>query len=335
MNDPLISIIIPIYNAAGYLPKCLDGILHQTFQDFEVILVDDGSRDGSPQICDDYAARDARFRVIHKPNEGVSASRNRGLDEARGEWICFMDSDDWVKEDFLENFEPEGLAHRSMLVEQGFFHYHETRASRRYPVAPERERFLSTRSLEDLTAGQVLTNGYVFAKLFRKDLIERNGIRFNTALSIHEDHIFVWDYLRVAEEVHVLPGISYFYLKKDGHSLSSRQHSCGEWLYVADQLIRHLQAFLQAKGLADSPVLDPVWHEFGLNQLMRAVYRMRRQDCRECVEVLFRHREELLTRYEPRKPRHRIILALLRHRCPAGAFYLFAKTLRFFRGNVR
>ena len=90
----MISIIIPVYNTEAYLQKCLDSIASQSYEDWECILVDDGSNDGSPSICDEYVKNDNRFKVIHKDNEGVSTSRNVGLENATGDWIYFCDSDD-------------------------------------------------------------------------------------------------------------------------------------------------------------------------------------------------------------------------------------------------
>lgn len=95
-NNPTISVIVPVYNAEKYLSRCIDSILVQTFTCFELLLVDDGSTDCSGRICDEYAKRDTRIRVIHKENGGVSSARNLGLDNAKGEWICFCDSDDWL-----------------------------------------------------------------------------------------------------------------------------------------------------------------------------------------------------------------------------------------------
>lgn len=89
MSSPTISVIVPVYNVAALLPRCIDSLLAQNFADYEVLLVDDGSTDGSEAICDSYGSKDARVRVIHKPNEGVSNTRNRGIDEARGEWLTF------------------------------------------------------------------------------------------------------------------------------------------------------------------------------------------------------------------------------------------------------
>ena len=99
---PLLSIIVPVYKVESYLPKCIDSILAQTFTDFELILVDDGSPDNCPALCDAAAAKDARIRVIHQKNGGLSAARNAGLDVARGEWIGFVDSDDYIAPEMYE-----------------------------------------------------------------------------------------------------------------------------------------------------------------------------------------------------------------------------------------
>ena len=98
----MISIIIPIYNSAQYLHRCIDSILHQTYKDIEIILVDDGSSDGSAEICDDYARGNVRVRVLHQANQGASIARKRGIDVAVGEWLTFVDSDDVVEEDYID-----------------------------------------------------------------------------------------------------------------------------------------------------------------------------------------------------------------------------------------
>ena len=96
-----ISVIVPVYNTEKYLHRCVDSILAQTFTDFELLLIDDGSTDSSGAICDEYAQKDSRVRVFHKENGGVSSARNLGLDKAKGKWVTFVDSDDWIKESFL------------------------------------------------------------------------------------------------------------------------------------------------------------------------------------------------------------------------------------------
>ena len=99
---PAISVIVPVYKVEAYLPRCIDSILNQTFCDFELILVDDGSPDSCGEICDEYAEKDKRIRVIHQDNKRLSAARNAGIDVASGEWIALIDSDDWVHRDYLK-----------------------------------------------------------------------------------------------------------------------------------------------------------------------------------------------------------------------------------------
>lgn len=102
---PTISVIVPVYNAEKTLKQCVDSILSQEYKDFELLLIDDGSKDYSSVICDDYAAKDSRVHVFHKPNGGVSSARNLGLDHAQGEWITFADSDDFLDPDYFVNIE--------------------------------------------------------------------------------------------------------------------------------------------------------------------------------------------------------------------------------------
>ena len=102
MNQPLISVIVPIYQVEQYLSQCVDSILNQTYTNLQIILVDDGSPDGCGRICDEYARKDARIHVIHKKNGGVSSARNMGLDAAEGEYLCFVDGDDWIEPDTYE-----------------------------------------------------------------------------------------------------------------------------------------------------------------------------------------------------------------------------------------
>lgn len=101
--DPLVSIIVPVYNVKPYLSRCVDSLLGQSYQNMELLLVDDGSTDGSEALCDEYAAQDARVRVLHKKNGGLSDARNAGVDAAKGEYLSFVDGDDWVSPYYIEN----------------------------------------------------------------------------------------------------------------------------------------------------------------------------------------------------------------------------------------
>ena len=116
MENSLISVIVPVYNVEPYLRQCLDSIISQTYRNIEIILIDDGSTDGCPQICDEYRERDGRIVVFHTENRGLSAARNLGIDHAHGEWIMFVDSDDWVEPEFCRLPYETALEHKADLV---------------------------------------------------------------------------------------------------------------------------------------------------------------------------------------------------------------------------
>lgn len=133
MSEPIISIIVPVYNVDRYLSVCLDSIKAQTFKDWECILIDDGSTDSSPLICDRYAAEDARFKVIHRPNGGVSSARNAGLETSAGDYLGFVDADDWVDPEMFELLYRLITEHNADIAQVGCFkEYKGRRQTKRY-----------------------------------------------------------------------------------------------------------------------------------------------------------------------------------------------------------
>ena len=120
----MISIIVPVYNVESYLRKCLDSILAQTYRDLEILVVDDGSTDGSGAICDEYAGKDDRIKVFHTENKGLSCARNLGLDSANGDWIGFVDSDDWIELDMYEVLLRKAEKTGADVVECGVYEEH-------------------------------------------------------------------------------------------------------------------------------------------------------------------------------------------------------------------
>ena len=119
-DDPLVSVIIPVYNVSRYLLQCLDSVISQTWRNLEIIIIDDGSTDGSGRICDQYADRDDRIKVIHSPNRGLSAARNLGLENLKGQYIAFVDSDDLIEPHAIETLIRTALLTESHIVTAGF-----------------------------------------------------------------------------------------------------------------------------------------------------------------------------------------------------------------------
>lgn len=188
--SPTISIIVPVYNAEAYLQKCVDSILAQSYTDYELLLIDDGSKDSSPALCDQYAETDPRIIVIHKPNGGVSTARNMGLNRARGEWVTFVDADDWLDEGYLEI--PSRYADFDLIVcqhKEFFLDGHIVTVD-----FPEQEEVR-----DNVIAGlSPHLREFAFmapwAKFFRREILSQYRLKFDERLSFSEDNVFNFKY---------------------------------------------------------------------------------------------------------------------------------------------
>ena len=185
----LISIIVPIHNVEKYVSQCIDSILKQTYKNLEIILIDDGSTDASGRICDQYKKMDPRIQVIHKTNSGVSDSRNYGLDIAKGDFVGFVDSDDWIEHDMYENLLKLCMKHRVKLACTG---YVETENNDIQITASDKKELLLP--CDDLLKYMIIGNGpmnvsnAVWSRLYRRDIIK--DIRFPKSVSYGEEIVF-------------------------------------------------------------------------------------------------------------------------------------------------
>lgn len=197
MNPPLISVIVPVYNAESTLSECVGSILGQKYKDFELILVDDGSKDSSPHICDEYAHDNGQVIVFHKPNGGVSSARNHGLDHARGKWIAFVDSDDYVTDGYfdgvVEQKEDVLIKGYQKLDHSGIVEGKEAEDLLGIPAFSD---FLSQYVTDSLLRGPVF-------KFYKRSLI--GDLRFLTDMKIGEDAWFVFNYLARCKSFAVIP----------------------------------------------------------------------------------------------------------------------------------
>lgn len=231
----IISIIVPVYNVEKFLHRCIDSILAQTFADFELLLINDGSKDNSGLICDEYAAKDNRVRVFHKENGGASAARNYGLDNATGKYICFIDSDDWVENNYLETLWPaenEDMVVCSITYE-GKEKWELSLWDKKYNRADLRD------SLNYIVEHMAVCSPC--CKILRRDTIEENKIRFDTDVCAGEDMLFVYDYLSVGlDKIHTtsLP-LYHYYVEKS--SLSHNVVPFDTTVYVMEQLQKKLK----------------------------------------------------------------------------------------------
>lgn len=190
---PQISVIVPVYNVEKYLHRCIDSILAQTFTDFELLLIDDGSKDNSGAICDEYAARDSRVQVFHKENGGVSSARNLGLDNAQGEWITFVDSDDWIEPILIESC--VAVIRKKHNIDVIRYGYYEEESLNKQIIrcsSNENDIIFSLNTFFEKCDNYCYW-GFVWNTAFRRDLIRE--LRFDENINYCEDHIFTYEYM--------------------------------------------------------------------------------------------------------------------------------------------
>ena len=207
---PKISVIVPVYKVEKDLHRCVDSILAQTFTDFELLLIDDGSPDKCGAICDEYALKDSRVRVFHKENGGVSSARNIGLEKARGEWIAFCDSDDYVTPNWLESFEI-AINKKLDFAVQGRYHIDDFKKEPKEIPSQIGDTIDSKRKLIiDITNKEVF--GYLGDKFVRKDIIDKYHISFDEKIALWEDGVFIAKYLEYATSFICVNNLGYCYI---------------------------------------------------------------------------------------------------------------------------
>jgi len=218
----VISLIVPVYNVSLYLKRCIESILVQDFNTFELILVNDGSTDNSLDICKHYANQDSRIRVIDQPNGGVSNARNKGLEVANGEFICFIDSDDWVEPNYLSSFVSFYQTTYTDLIISNVVNQKNNSKTNNKPFV---ERSIQSESFvpEDFFNGNdFILENTPFAKLFKKSIIDDNNIRFNINLKNGEDFIFVLQYALVCKKIDFINSYTYNYNKESDSSVTQK-----------------------------------------------------------------------------------------------------------------
>lgn len=208
----LVSIIIPIYKVEEYLARCIDSILAQTYEDWELILVDDGSPDKSGQICEEYAEKDDRICVLHKANGGPGSARNVGIEASRGDYIVFVDSDDWIGPNHLMDLVKASGNGVYDLVTQGFSCF----SDHVYD-----EILLETREYIGINIHSMLLDiplrfiGFPFGKLFKSSIIKEFKLRMDEEIRYGEDAVFILHYLAFINSIKVLEKTDYYYFSNE------------------------------------------------------------------------------------------------------------------------
>ncbi|CUX34408.1 glycosyltransferase family 2 protein [Clostridium sp. C105KSO13] len=217
MNRPLISIIIPVFNVKKYLPECLESVVSQTYSNLEIVLVDDGSDDGSETICDDFSSKDNRIRVIHKKNGGLSDARNAGVSEARGEWIFFVDADDYIARDACEKLIFTAMNTSADIVigeERKFDDCDKIKISKQTGI---KDIITSDETLIQYFYRKI--SGYVCGRLYKDNLVK--NIIFPVG-RYFEDVFVLYKILEKASKIVVLYDEVYYYRQRAGSIINSQ-----------------------------------------------------------------------------------------------------------------
>lgn len=231
----MISVIVPVYNVQKYIRRCLDCLAEQTLKDIEILLIDDGSTDGSGDICDEYVEKFKNFKVYHKENGGVSTARNLGIEMASGDYIAFVDADDCVDLDFCEILlnalmqTDSDIAACSLVNEYGGKYV----INKSWRSIPEYIVFDGTKNiLESVTSSENSIEGYIWNKVWKRSLIGNH--RFRKDISICEDLFFLWETLKDAERACFVGLSMYHYLiqlSSSSHSINFEKYEGALWIH--------------------------------------------------------------------------------------------------------
>lgn len=227
MDKDTVNIIIPVYNVERYLRKCLNSVRKQTYKNIEVILVDDGSTDKCPQICDWYAGKDSRFKVIHKPNGGVGSARNVGIDYVSningGGYILFVDPDDWLPKNAVEVLVRKQKLTGADWVCGSFIYVLPIRNRKDFPFSENLFEKNETEQFQNfILSKKPIRVHSLWGKLYRKDIISANCLRFDTKMKMSEDCLFNYKYIQHCERFAAVTEYVYYYNRLNKNSASNQ-----------------------------------------------------------------------------------------------------------------
>lgn len=214
-EKPLVSVVVPVYNVKQYLERCIRSIVEQAYKNIEIILVDDGSSDGSSDVCDKYSAKDRRIKVIHKRNGGLSDARNAGLIQAKGDYIAFIDSDDYVSKEFIKSLYDLVLQNDAEISVCGYKRVNESDEYIEEDVNVSIDKVLNSKeALIDVLSPSSLCSIVTWNKLYKKTLFTDNDITFPVG-KIHEDNFTTYKLMYEASKVAYTSAQLYYYTYRE------------------------------------------------------------------------------------------------------------------------
>jgi len=270
MGAPNVSIIIPVYNAEHYLASCIESVICQTYSNWELLLINDGSKDDSLSICKSYCEKDSRISVYSKKNSGVSDTRNFGIEKSRGEWVCFIDSDDTVEVDYLlklvngSNYLNDNqfalCGYRNVFINKG-------NESDQHTFAKDYNSVGIVDALCMAERNNIINSPV--CKLFKKSILIDNKIRFDRTISYGEDHLFVLDYCMFVDRAFISDYVGYNYFHRGNDSLTSTNANTGKFVVYVEKLD---QAYGNVLKVLDDDKLRSVFNNRLFEHIVRALF---------------------------------------------------------------
>lgn len=315
------SVIIPIYNSEPYLRRCVDSVLCQKDIPFELILVDDGSADKSGEICDNYAAQDSRVRVIHQSNGGHTAARNAGLRQARGTYVAYIDSDDWVDAEWMrdccqavqEGHDPDVILYGYRRHEQNG-QQHDVR--QKYPVG----FYNSVRIERDILPTLLISGRFSLCeRLVKRPLMEKYQLSVDRGILLGEDLACCVCTLSEAKSLYVMPGVYYNYLQREGSvSHSYENYTFENWTrlnaYLERNLVGRLPGYEAQIGYCSIRFLQRAvlgeLHRDGLGAVPKVARTLNQKSLKKCVNDAVVPPEKRAHRFKRFCLKHRLVLTL-------------------------
>lgn len=248
----LVSVIVPVYNVEKYLSKCIESILAQSYNNIEIILINDGSEDNSLQVCNDYSNKSKKIRVVDKENSGVSSTRNLGIDYATGKYLCFVDSDDYIEKDYIANL--VNNVNEDTITFCGYFVERYTNGVLNFSKVKKFKDITNKRVSDNIV--EVFQYGFLAAiwnKIYDVEVLKNNKIKFNEKLSLGEDLIFNLEYLKTG--INYIESVNiplYHYIKRGTESLDNRYRN--DFMEIQEKLFLKLIDTLKSYAVSEKNI---------------------------------------------------------------------------------
>lgn len=330
-TQPNLSVVIPVYNTEKHLRKCIDSLLTQTYNDFELIFVDNGSSDDSVAICREYAARTDKIRLLSVPTPGVAKARNAGIEAAHGRYITFVDSDDWAEPEYFAAFFRTALpadTDSCIVIQDLLLDVSENPKPRKksHPLFNYTDATF-TRGESDVQIAvrqQLLHNGFTVGKLYATELLHRHGLRFPEEDIMCEDHIFFFNCLRHTNTIIWRGGGPYMhYMRRGFPTLSSQRHSACKRVRTAQLLESHFAALQTRFDIADPAYIATLYDALIFGMLMSAVRFMNRHNYQLTLRAIAAHKERFKALDYTLVPQALLTKRTLRMTCQLSDKYYF------------